>query len=142
MAITLTSNYKEIYDTIVTDQIDEWVEDGTYELRDMLDYLDTYGQDKFSHFEEYMTELEDIYADDAREALDEYLDDVGGPECVQGASDAYCGQWDDPADFAKEEAENFCYDIPSWVDIDWESTWENLSWDYMITDSGHIFRNI
>ena len=43
MAITLTSNYKEIYDTIVTDQIDEWVEDGTYELRDMLDYLDTYG---------------------------------------------------------------------------------------------------
>ena len=93
MAITLTSNYKEIYDTIVTDQIDEWVEDGTYELRDMLDYLDTYGQDKFSYFEEYMTELDDIYADDAREALDEYLDDVGGPECVQGAAEAYCGQW-------------------------------------------------
>tara|TARA_X000000368_G_C22756898_1_gene590916 strand:- start:204 stop:638 length:435 start_codon:yes stop_codon:yes gene_type:complete len=144
MPITLTCNYKDVYDSIVTDQIDEWVEDGTYELRDVLEYLDTYGQENFSYYEEYQAELDEMFGDDKREALDEYLDDVGGPEHVQDAADCYCGQWDDPADFAKEEAENLfdTGDVPSWIEIDWNATWENLSWDYMITDSGHIFRNI
>ena len=32
-------------------------------------------------------------------------------------------------------------DLPSWIEIDWEKTWDNLSYDYTELLGGHIFNN-
>ena len=59
------------------------------------------------------------------------------------SSDAYYGQYDSEQEFA----ENFvseCYglpDMPYWIAIDWEKTWDDgLSWDYTF-NNGYVFCN-
>ena len=46
------------------------------------------------------------------------------------------------AEFAQNIAED-CGDVPrnmpSWIEIDWEASWENLTYDYVESDGGHIF---
>jgi antirestriction protein len=58
--------------------------------------------------------------------------------------DAYHGEWESGADFAKDLVEG-CYDcdalnLPYWVTVrfDWEETWDNLQHDYIELD-GFIF---
>ena len=59
----------------------------------------------------------------------------------------YQGQYDSGADFAKQIATDCGYiksyqgDLPSWIEIDWEKTWDNLSYDYTELLGGHIFNN-
>ena len=72
-----------------------------------------------------------------------------GIETVEQFEDAYQGCYDNEAHFV-EEILNDCYqsDLPSWVCIDYQSTWDSaLRFDYFsiegATISGcHIFRNI
>ena len=62
----------------------------------------------------------------------------------------YQGQHETGANFAEHICEELGYirDLPSWVAVDWESTWENaLSHDYTEIDCdcsdytyGHIFK--
>lgn len=82
---------------------------------------------------------------DRREAMGEYLDDMGADD-LSDFDEAYQGQYSSGAEFA----EQFADDIgavdeknASWIEIDWEATWErSLRHDYHITDSGHVFRNL
>ena len=30
-------------------------------------------------------------------------------------------------------------DNSSWIEIDWEASWDNLSYDYVESNNGHIF---
>jgi len=30
-------------------------------------------------------------------------------------------------------------DMPSWVEVDWKATWDNLDYDYTEGSGGHIF---
>lgn len=79
-----------------------------------------------------------------------YADHLGGDVSIDDFRDAYAGQWDSGADFAEQTAID-CGEIPenlpSWIVIDWEATWNcNLRYDYFTgTDSEgneHFFRNI
>ena len=46
------------------------------------------------------------------------------------AEESFAGTADSPADFAEQTAED-CGDIPSWIVIDWEASWNcNLRHDY------------
>ena len=44
--------------------------------------------------------------------------------------------------YAQNIAED-CGDVPrnmpSWIEIDWEASWENLTYDYVESNDGHIF---
>ena len=44
--------------------------------------------------------------------------------------------------FAQQIAED-CGDVPrnmpSWIEIDWEKSWDNLDYDYVESTDGHIF---
>lgn len=65
-----------------------------------------------------------------------------GEEYVESFPDSYQGEFSDGAEFAQYITEE-CYtmrDVPSYVVIDWEETWENLREDYDFQD-GYIFRN-
>lgn len=83
--------------------------------------------------------------DDRREAMGEYLDDMGADD-LSDFNEAYQGQFYSGAAFAEHTAEELG-EVPeaiaSWIVIDWERTWEaNLCHDYHITDSGHVFRHM
>ena len=61
--------------------------------------------------------------------------------------DMYYGGYDSPEEFAESICQDCGYipnDLPSWIEIDWERTWENLSQDYTEVDADgqtYIFRN-
>ncbi len=52
------------------------------------------------------------------------------------------GCYENGAEFAQNIAED-CGDVPrnmsSWIEIDWEASWENLTYDYVESNDGHIF---
>lgn len=87
-------------------------------------------------------------SDDEREAFTGYADYYGGDATVEGFRDAYCGQWDSGAAYAEnlaEECGDIPKDMPTWIVIDWEATWDcNLQYDYFTADGSsgiHIYRN-
>ena len=77
--------------------------------------------------------LEDYPADGIR-AFIEYF----GEDCISDISDSYQGEMSG-AEFAEQLVTDcYCLDIPSFVSIDWEDTWDNLRHDYAEQD-GFIF---
>ena len=96
------------------------------------------------NFDDILSTWSDESDDDRREAMGEYLDDMGADD-LSDFDEAYRGQYVDGAAFAQEEAEGLGA-VPTentWICIDWDATWErNLRHDYHITDSGHVFRNL
>ena len=52
------------------------------------------------------------------------------------------GCYESGADFAQSIAED-CGDVPrnmpSWIEIDWKASWDNLDYDYVECSDGHIF---
>ena len=63
-------------------------------------------------------------------------------DCVSSCRDAYQGRYDSGAEFAQSIAED-CGDVPrnmpSWIEIDWKASWDNLDYDYVECSDGHIF---
>ena len=57
----------------------------------------------------------------------------------------YQGQFTSGAEFAETIASDCGYvsrDMPTWIEIDWEKTWDKaLSYDYTELSGGHIFSN-
>jgi len=75
-----------------------------------------------------------------RDAVDAYVE-VFGEDYLNYFEDAYQGEYESGADFARQLVED-CYTsrLPHFVEIDWEATWQNLSYDYCEQD-GFIFSN-
>ena len=60
---------------------------------------------------------------------------------VSSCRDAYMGCYESGAEFAQSIAED-CGEIgsnSSWIEIDWEASWDNLTYDYVESNDGHIF---
>ena len=96
------------------------------------------------NFDDILGAWNDEDDEDRREAMGEYLDDMGAAD-LSDFDEAYQGQFDSGAAFAEDLAESLGA-VPKenvWVCIDWERTWEaNLRHDYHMTDSGHVFRHL
>lgn len=81
--------------------------------------------------------------EDEREIVELYVDHVGLYDLssqIEEAQVAYQGQYDDMEEFAQELYEGIG-DIPHHLEnyIDWEAVARDLSHDYFITKSGHVF---
>ena len=62
-----------------------------------------------------------------------------GEENVEHFEDAYQGEYESGAHYAESLVSDcYCVDIPGFVVIDWEATWDQLYYDYSIED-GHVF---
>ena len=113
-----------------------------YPLDDVRDFIDTYGTKAFvdGHYETWAELTENSYSMEAIEAFVEEF----GVENIGSFEDAYSGTYRDGAHFAQDLVEGGCYfdmdNIPDFVEINWEATWQNLSQDYTEID-GHIFNN-
>ena len=116
---------------------DSLIEDG-HDSDEMKEFIEENGHKDFLlYYEDYcqaLTEFDQVTVDSFLECFD-LMD-------VEHLNDAYMGCYRSGAEFA----ENFvsdCYgmpDLPYWIAIDWEETWENLSYDYT-ESNGYIFCN-
>ncbi len=118
--------------------IEEFLENSFgWEEEDLVDFVERFGEKKFqSYFEEYADMVDDIGIG----VVEAFLD-VFDIESVSSCRDAYMGQYDSGAEFAQSIAED-CGEVgsnSSWIEIDWDKSWDNLSYDYVESDNGHIF---
>ena len=131
---TTTFTYEEYAEAL----LEELLEDG-HDADEMKEFIETHGHKAFyDNYEDYV-KMVDQYD---QETVDAFLEDFDIDD-ISRLEDAYYGQYDSEEEFA----ENFvteCYglpDMPSWIKIDWEETWEDgLSWDYTFTN-GYVFCN-
>lgn len=86
-------------------------------------------------YQEDYDRLVDIYSQDAVDAFIELY----GEDCLDSFEDAYQGEYDSEADFAEQFTTDVYGDIPAYVVVDWEATWNsNLSYDFDF-EGGFIF---
>ena len=117
--------------------IDELVADGNdYDV--LENFIEEHGE---SNFNDYVEEYLQAIDEHGEDAITAFLD-IFNIEDIGNFNDAYQGKYTDGAEFA-ESIVSECYsmEMPSWVEVDWQKTWDNsLSYDYSESD-GHIFNN-
>ena len=89
--------------------------------------------------EEYREQYLDLCEEFGKDAVQAFLE-LYTEEDLQYFQDAYQGRYDDEAEFA-EQFTNDVYgiDIPSYIVIDWDATWNcNLRYDFDFED-GFVF---
>ena len=117
--------------------IDELVDDGN-ELEVLEDFIKNHGESYFqSYIEDYLQAVDEY----GEEVVSAFLD-IFDIDSIGSLSDAYQGDYESGASFAESlVADCYSMDMPSWVEVDWQATWDNaLSYDYSESD-GHIFNN-
>lgn len=134
MSVTFTTNYKEIFATETVEFIDGLLEDN-YSLEDILEFVDQNSEeDLVSFYEEYVSQGENLGYD----VVDAFVG-YRGLSYVEHCEDAYRGVYDSEAEFAEEFVNDVYGDVPSFVVVDWEATWnQNLSYDFDFVD-GYVF---
>ena len=119
--------------------IDELQESYDLTENELHDYIKQYGEEAFNDYGKTYYELleEDSSKVEAWLKIFQMAD-------IEFLEENYHGKWDSGADFAESICEDCGYiprDLPTWIKIDWEETWEDgLSWDYSISKNGHVFR--
>ena len=115
--------------------LDEYNELYCWEYNDMVDFIKEYGEKKFrDYYEDYYRAIDDLGEDIVNAFIEVfYIESIGNIE------ESYQGQMSG-AEFAESIAID-CGMVStgiSWVEIDWEKSWDNLSYDYCEQD-GYIF---
>ena len=115
--------------------LDEYNELYCWEYNDMVDFIKEYGEKKFrDYYEDYYRAVDDLGEDIVNAFIEVfYIESIGNIE------ESYQGQMSG-AEFAESMAID-CGMVStgiSWVEIDWEKSWDNLSYDYCEQD-GYIF---
>ena len=163
MAVTFSSNYKEVFpeDTVtIIEELKEY-----YELTEILEVLDVFG-DEWSQ-----AQLETILNTEDRDALYEFLQEYGNTsleyyekfvdlcndydedavkayiECVgidylYEFEEAYCGHFNNARDFVEDYLESTGTEIPSWLSVDYEKTWYSAFRHDYIEEKGYYFRRM
>ena len=119
-------------------QIEEFLENTwNWDEDELVDFIEKYGEQKFkTDFEDYAAMVDDIGIDVVEAFLENF--DIAD---VSSCRDAYMGCYESGAEFAQSIAED-CGEVgsnSSWIEIDWEKSWDNLSYDYVISDEGYVF---
>jgi len=122
-------------------KLTEMVNEQGYPLDDIRDFIDTYGYVAFvdGHYETWEQITDQLGVEN--EVVEAFVEEFG-IDYIDGFEDSYQGTYRNGAEFARELVEGGWEidNIPDFVQIDWEATWENLSGDYTEVD-GYIFRN-
>ena len=121
-----------------TELFEELKEDGI-DTDEMQEFIDEHGHKNFTeYFEDYHQAVEEW----DKEIVDSFLEEFDFSD-LSRISDAYNGQYDSGAEFAEQLVSDCGYisgELPYWIEVDWEKTWDNLSYDYTEIN-GYIFSN-
>ena len=120
-------------------QIEEFLEDTFgWDEDELVDFIEEHGEENFKlYFEDYANMVDDIGIDVVLAYLENF--DISD---VSSCRDAYQGKYESGAEFAQQLAEDCCMvprEMSSWIEIDWKASWDNLDYDYVESDNGHIF---
>ena len=128
------------YSEEVQTSIEEFLEDRFgWDEDELVDFVERFGETYFlTYFEEYADMVDDIGISVVEAFLENF--DIAD---ISSCRDAYMGCYESGAEFAQNIAED-CGDVPrnmsSWIEIDWNKSWDNLSdYDYVECSDGHIF---
>lgn len=168
MTVTLTANYKEVIaecdvimiDSIVEEQelpleyvleiydyfgieyadelanIVETLQNLNCEKSELLEFIESYGVENLEYAEEYFELLDDYDAD----AIDAFISIYAVSDLSQFV-DCYEGYFSTVSEFVENFLENSGTEIPSWIAVDYEATWESaLRFDYD-EHEGQYFRS-
>ena len=117
---------------------DSLIEDG-HDSDEMKEFIEEHGHKDFLLYYEDYTRMVDEFD---QVTVDSFLGCFDLMD-IEYLRDAYMGHYRSGAEFAESFVSDVGYiqtDLPYWIAIDWEETWENLSYDY--TEShGYIFSN-
>ena len=117
---------------------DSLIEDG-HDSDEMKEFMEEHGhKDFYMYYEDYCQAL----AEFDQQTVDSFLE-VFALMDIEHLGDAYMGHHGSGAEFAESFVSDCGYvhnDLPYWIKIDWEETWENLSYDYS-ESNGYIFSN-
>ena len=118
---------------------DSLIEDG-HDSDEMKEFIEEHGHKDFLlYYEDYcqaLTEFDQHTVDSFLEVFD-MMD-------IEHLGDAYMGYHESGAAFAESFVTDMGYingeQLPYWIALDWEQTWENLSYDYS-ESNGYIWSN-
>jgi hypothetical protein len=135
MSITLTANYKEVLKSETVEFIEENCVEGQYDLEDALKFIDEHTEDDFvAYYDEYIRCGEAIGYD----AVDALINEMGDVSYVEDCDDRYRGHHSSTADFAEEFYNDVYGEVPSFLVVDWEATWESsMRYDYTACEDGY-----
>ena len=86
---------------------------------------------------DYQEQIDELLEDYDADAIAAFIE-LYGEENLENFEDSYQGEMSG-AEFAEQLVTDcYCLDIPAFVCIDWEETWEELRYDFTEL-SGHIF---
>ena len=119
--------------------LDHYNELFNWEYNEMCEFIENYGE---TEFQTHYTKYHQLVDDYGQNLIDEFANhfDI---DTIEHFEDMYQGQYKNGGDFA-ESLVSECYsmDIPSWVVVDWQSSWDNaLSYDYTEIGEGYIFND-
>ena len=128
-------------DELTQEKLDDYNTLYDWSYNDMCDFIENHSEEEFvDHYETY-NRLVDEYG---QLVVDELIEEFD-VSTIENFEDMYQGQYDSGAEFAEMIATDCGYisrDFPSWIEIDWEKTWDGaLSYDYTELTGGHIFSN-
>ena len=120
-------------------QIEEFLENTFgWDEDELVEFIEKHGEESFKlYFEDYVDMIDKV----GSEVVEAFLDNFDIAD-RSSCRDAYMGCYESGAEFAQQIAED-CGDVPrnmpSWIEIDWEKSLDNLDYDYVESTDGHIF---
>lgn len=138
MTVTLTASYREMLAAATVEKIDELL-DENYALDDMLEFIDNHNESDFvAYYEEYVRCGEAI----GYEAVDALIDEMGDVSYIEDCDERYRGCYHDEADFAEDFTNEVYGEVPSYLVIDWQATYDtNLRYDFTSCRDGSTYRS-
>ena len=134
----LYTSYSEETQTLIEEFLENtfgWDED------ELVEFVEKHGETYFlTFFEDYADMVDKV----GREIVEAFLENFDIAD-ISSLEDYYQGQYNSGAEFAQQMAEDWGdvgRNTASWIEIDWEASWNNLSqYDYVECGDGYIFSN-
>lgn len=126
-----------ILDSKTQEYIEE-LKDSSYDVEDMIVFINEHGEESFRKYYEQYCELGEIYH---YNTVDEFIQEFSIDD-LEHLPGAFHGDWSCFKDFAENMFDEFyLHQIPREVQpyIDYDSYARDLEYDYLITDSGYVF---
>ena len=136
MTLTETTSFND--QEHAQELFDSLIEDG-HDSDEMKEFMEEHGhKDFYLYYEDYCQALTEF----DQQTVDSFLE-VFDLMDIEHLGDAYMGHHGSGAEFAESFVSDCGYvhtDMPYWIAIDWEETWDNLSYDYS-ESNGFIWNN-
>ena len=121
------------------EHLESLIEEG-YDSDEMKEFIEEHGHKDFLlYYEDYCQALTEF----DQQTVDSFLE-VFDMMDIEHLGDAYMGYHESGAAFAESFVTDMGYingeQLPYWIALDWEQTWENLSYDYS-ESNGYIWSN-